>query len=194
MASLLEFDSNERSAVDVSVALLLNAHCTLNNTVNTVSVSNINKQFSSEIVRNNTVGLTVATMHRSKHKLDPSTPTVVLESVFKKYDVDGNMTLEPEEFTRALSDLGVIDQHEQSALFHLADTDNGGSVCFDEFLNLIKSFQFDSILADYEALQFVYETLQKFKEFDADGDGEGYFIFILFRTLFYISYMYIAAS
>ena len=112
-------------------------------------------------------------MHNSQWGLHPETPDVVLTSIFKKYDTDGNSGLDPSEFSRALSDLGVIDKHEQSALFHLADMDNGGNVDAEEFIKLIKSHEFDSILSDHDALEFVYQTYQQFKKYDADGDGQG---------------------
>ena len=97
---------------------------------------------------------------------------MVLQSVFKKYDTDGNGDLDLQEFSRALSDLGVIDETEQKAIFVLADADNGGTVGTAEFIKLVKSHEFDSILSSHEELQFIYQTYKRFQEFDADGNGE----------------------
>ena len=111
-------------------------------------------------------------MHNSQYVLHSDTPDMVLKSVFKKYDTDGNGDLDPEEFARALSDLGVIDETEQETLFALADGDNGGTVGAAEFIKLVKSHEFDTILSSHEELEFVYQTYKKFQEFDYDGNGE----------------------
>ena len=111
-------------------------------------------------------------MHNSQYTLHSKTPDMVLQSVFKRYDTDGNGDLDIQEFSRALSDLGVIDEHEQKAIFVLADADNGGTVGTAEFIKLVKSHEFDSILSSHEELEFIYQTYKRFQEFDADGNGE----------------------
>ena len=90
------------------------------------------------------------------------------------------LKLDMGEFSRALSDLGVIDEHEQHAIFHLADADNGGTVCIDEFIQLIKGHEFDTILANHDSLEFIYQTHKTFKQFDADGNGESYVVLSIY--------------
>eukprot|EP01083_Nonionella_stella_P055718 146873_1 len=111
-------------------------------------------------------------MHNAKYVLHSETPDIVLQSVFKKYDDDGSGELDIEEFSDALNDLGVIDEHEQKAIFHLADADNGGTVCINEFIQLIKGHEFDNILASHDELEFIYQTHKQFEKYDADGNGE----------------------
>jgi len=97
---------------------------------------------------------------------------MVVESMFKFYDKDMNLSLEPYEFARALSDLGITDKHQQSALFHLADIDNDNTVSIAEFTKLIHDHELKSIINDGASLEFVYEMRQTFNQFDVDGDGE----------------------
>ena len=111
-------------------------------------------------------------MHNSQYVLHADTPEMVLKSVFTKYDTDGNGDLDIQEFSRALSDLGVIDEQEQHVLFHLADADNGGSVSSNEFIKLVKQNEFDHILGSHEELEFIYQTHKTFQQYDADGNGE----------------------
>ena len=111
-------------------------------------------------------------MHAAKYKLQAETPDVVLDSVFKQYDKDKNQGLDLPEFRRALSDLGITDDHEQSVLFHLADHDNGGYIDIKEFIGLIKHHEFDSLLSDHDQMEFLWNTWQQFEQYDADGNGE----------------------
>lgn len=111
-------------------------------------------------------------MHAAKYKLQAETPTVVLDSVFQKYDTDHSKGLDLPEFQRALSDLGIIDPHEQTVLFHLADHDNGGYIDIKEFVGLIKDHEFDTLLGDHDQMEFLWNTWQQFEQYDADGNGE----------------------
>eukprot|EP01084_Bolivina_argentea_P231675 390620_1 len=104
--------------------------------------------------------------------LSANTPKMVLESVFKKYDNDNSGKLNFKEFSNALNDLDVTDEEEQQAIFHLADVDNGGNVCIDEFIQLIKAHEFDDILGNNDALKFINETYEQFQQHDSDGNGE----------------------
>eukprot|EP00484_Ammonia_sp_Unknown_P018332 CAMPEP_0197035580 /NCGR_PEP_ID=MMETSP1384-20130603/13333_1 /TAXON_ID=29189 /ORGANISM="Ammonia sp." /LENGTH=491 /DNA_ID=CAMNT_0042465659 /DNA_START=64 /DNA_END=1539 /DNA_ORIENTATION=- len=111
-------------------------------------------------------------MHQSQYTLHPETPELVLRSVFLKYDKDGSKQLNEKEFSFALSDLGIIDQHEQLAIFHLADADNGGTVDIQEFITLIKGHELDVILSNHDSLEFIYQTFNEFQKYDADGNGD----------------------
>ena len=117
-------------------------------------------------------------MHHSQHTLHPDTPDLVLSSIFKKYDTNSNGELDLDEFSNALYDLGISDENTQKALFHLTDTDNGGTIGIDEFIQLVKANEFDTILADHKQIEFVYETYLHFQSIDADKNGECYVIYI----------------
>merc|ERR1712228_134819 len=67
---------------------------------------------------------------------------------------------------------GVIDEKTQKALFHLTDADNGGSICIDEFIQLIKNNEFDTIMGDHNQLEFIYQTHLNFQSIDDDKNGE----------------------
>merc|ERR1712062_665445 len=112
------------------------------------------------------------TMHHSQNALHPDTPVIVLSSIFKKYDANSNGDLDFDEFCQALSDLGVNDETTQKALFHLTDADNGGTIGIDEFIQLVKANEFESIISDQKQLEFIYQTHLHFQSIDADKNGE----------------------
>ena len=118
-------------------------------------------------------------MHAAKYTLHPDTPELVLSSIFKKYDEDNSGELDFEEFSQALDNLGIIDEHAQRALFHLADADNGGTISIDEFIELVKGHEFDEILGNNDKLEFVYQTYRTFQEYDDDGSGDS---FVLYKS------------
>jgi len=111
-------------------------------------------------------------MHTSKSSINPETPELVIKSIFRRYDEDGNGHLDFSEFTNALDDLGIIDEYEQKALFALADADNSKTIEYDEFLTLIKGHDFEYLLSNREDYVFVIETFKTFQEYDQDADGE----------------------
>ena len=112
-------------------------------------------------------------MHTSKSSLHPSTPEIVLKSIFQRYDEDNDGYLNLKEFSDALDDLGIIDEVEQNALFCLADANNAKCVQFEDFLKLIKSNDFELILSSREDYEFVIETYKVFQQCNNNGDGQG---------------------
>eukprot|EP01083_Nonionella_stella_P009837 28156_1 len=111
-------------------------------------------------------------MHASQTAISKSTPEIVLKSVFNRYDIHGTGHLEFDAFALVLEDLGIVGAIEQQALFALADSSNKRTLHFTEFLNLIKSNDFEHILSNQEDYLFVIETYESFLEYDVDRDGQ----------------------
>eukprot|EP01084_Bolivina_argentea_P287526 493381_1 len=105
-------------------------------------------------------------MHKSQSGIHRDTPEIVLKSIFRRYDIDGNGYLDRLEFTNALEDLGIIESMEQDALFALADTNNKKCINYTDFFKLIKSNDFESILSSHTDYEFIIETYIAFQQYD----------------------------
>eukprot|EP01084_Bolivina_argentea_P087687 158361_1 len=110
-------------------------------------------------------------MHASHTAISKMTPEIVLRSVFNRYDIHVTGHLELDAFSLMLEDLGISCAHEQQALFALGDSSNKRTIHFTDFLNLIKSNDFEHILSNQEDYLFVIKTYESFREYDVNRDG-----------------------
>eukprot|EP00930_Biecheleria_cincta_P034610 TRINITY_DN23897_c0_g1_i2.p1 TRINITY_DN23897_c0_g1~~TRINITY_DN23897_c0_g1_i2.p1 ORF type:complete len:972 (+),score=192.10 TRINITY_DN23897_c0_g1_i2:228-2918(+) len=88
---------------------------------------------------------------------------------FKKADDDGTGALEPDEIMHLLTSLGYMPL--RSVIYDLIDTfdtDGGGSLDFDEFVNMMELFR----RAEGFTRQELAEFSEIFKNFDSKNEGE----------------------
>ncbi|XP_012817881.1 calcyphosin-like protein isoform X1 [Xenopus tropicalis] len=86
-----------------------------------------------------------------------------LGRVFRIMDDDGNKTLDFKEFSKGLSDYGVMmDKTETQELFSVFDKDGSGTIDFDEFLVTLRP-PMSNARKDM--------ILQAFRKLDKSGDG-----------------------
>lgn len=57
-----------------------------------------------------------------------------VQEVFKKFDLNGDNTIDKNEVVQVAKELGQeLNQHELNKIFAMLDTNNDGSISFDEF-------------------------------------------------------------
>lgn len=108
-------------------------------------------------------------MQAGRSFFDKDTPTVVIRSLFSKYDTDGNGVLGADELGVLLKeDLGLTS--EQANIYSLViDKDGDRSVSFDEFLFWLKSGERFSNISDVSKYRQMCKAVEIFKQFDKDG-------------------------
>ena len=103
--------------------------------------------------------------------LDEDTPIIVLKSVFKYYDKDGNGKLDMNEFRKYLVNVG-LNGFDDDAINALADDDGDATINFNEFVNLIKKDKIGKIASNTDKFDFLCQISELFKQYDANGDGK----------------------
>ena len=59
-----------------------------------------------------------------------------IKAIFRKYDKDGNESLDWDEFRLLIDELvGEMTLHDKARAFDVADTNHSGRITFDEFIN-----------------------------------------------------------
>ena len=109
-------------------------------------------------------------MQAGRSYFDKDTPTVVLRSLFSKYDTDGNGVLGVDELNTLLKeDLGLTS--EQADIYSLViDKDGSRSISFDEFASWLRSGERFSNVSDISKYQQMCKAVEIFRQFDTDGN------------------------
>eukprot|EP01084_Bolivina_argentea_P310004 536301_1 len=102
--------------------------------------------------------------------LEAHTPVVVLRSIFKQFDDDGNGTLDKQEFNELLSSIGINNQEHKEACALLADENADGVVSEKEFIDWVQKDEIMDIIMDSEKFHTLQKVCAKFKSVDIDGD------------------------
>lgn len=99
---------------------------------------------------------------------DKDAPTLVIRSLFQKYDTDNNGVLTKKELVRFLKeDLGL--STEQINVYTLIlDKDGNQMITFDEFFSWIRSGENFQLINDHSRYSLVCKAVDLFKEFDID--------------------------
>lgn len=99
---------------------------------------------------------------------DKKAPTVVVRSLFDKYDTNGNGKLEEKEMQTLLEgDLGL--DHEKSWVYFLLLDKNGDhDISFEEFSDWLRSEEHFEVLNDKEKFASLCKAFDYFKSFDTD--------------------------
>ena len=99
---------------------------------------------------------------------DKKAPTVVVRSLFDKYDSNGNGKLEEKEMQALLEgDLGL--DHEKSWVYFLLLDKNGDhDISFEEFSDWLRSEEHFEVLNDKEKFDSLCKAFNYFKTFDTD--------------------------
>ena len=110
--------------------------------------------------------------HLGQSRIHQKTPSIVLQSVFLRYDEDNSGTIDEKEFENMMSDMHINDKDDVSMLFKLADKDNDKSITFDEFRFMIKANNLETLLNKKDDFLFIQDAYEAFRKYDYDGDGE----------------------
>ena len=96
----------------------------------------------------------------------------ISELTFKKYDTDGDGSLDTDELHMAILDAGVpMSREDVEVAFRLVDTDGSGRIEFAEFERLWKSDGRFARLKRSEAdMAVLRECIQFFRYYDTNGD------------------------
>ena len=104
--------------------------------------------------------------------LDASAPEMVVRSVFKKYDKDGNGTIAQRELRELLMDLGFYVAAEDIPVILKEIDENGrGTIEMNEFTTWWRSNTRFATLQSPQALERTRQAASYFKYFDQDKCG-----------------------
>ena len=99
---------------------------------------------------------------------DRKAPTVVIRSLFDKYDANRNGTLEVQEMQTLLEgDLG-LNKDQSSIYFLLLDKNGSHDISFEEFQDWLRSGEHFETLNDKSKFRSLSTALHYFKSFDSD--------------------------
>ncbi|XP_033641406.1 calmodulin-like protein 11 [Asterias rubens] len=99
------------------------------------------------------------------------TPTIVLKSIFAKYDKDGSGCLSQDELKdMARQDFGMT-KAQAEAFILLTDKDGNQKISFEEFIEWIRSGDRFSAIDDKSKFYRLQKAITLFKELDKDGSG-----------------------
>ena len=112
--------------------------------------------------------LSSETMQAGLSFFDKKAPTVVVRSLFDKYDTNGNGKLEEKEMQTLLEgDLGL--DHEKSWVYFLLLDKNGDhDISFEEFSDWLRSEEHFEVLNDKDKFDSLCKAFDYFKSFDTD--------------------------
>ena len=100
-------------------------------------------------------------------------PTVVLKSLFGKYDCDGSGYLSKTELVTLLSEDLALDKQDVEAFSLLMDKDASHKISFDEFSKWIQDPNQSGLLMDPTGSKYhiLMKAVEYFKQFDVDQSG-----------------------
>ena len=95
-----------------------------------------------------------------------------VQQAFKKFDADGDGSIDRQELTRALNSSSTkFTQQEINVIFNAADVDKDGAVDYEEFIGLMCPSASDIVTKFRSQYRSIEDVRAAFKRFDADGDG-----------------------
>ena len=102
---------------------------------------------------------------------DNNTPTIVIRSLFDKYDKSGSGTLDAAEINDLLQqDLGF--KKDQAKVYSLLlDKDGDQSISFEEFLAWLRSGERFEVIHDQRRFQTRCKAVELFKTYDTDNSN-----------------------
>jgi Ca2+-binding EF-hand superfamily protein len=99
-----------------------------------------------------------------------SVPTIVLQSLFQKYDTDDSGFLEEKEMKCLLeNDLG-LDASQSEIYTLLLDQDGDHSVSFEDFMNWLRSEERFQNIDNSSRYAILCQAVDYFKSFDVDNN------------------------
>ena len=100
-------------------------------------------------------------------------PTVVLKSLFGKYDIDDSGYLSKTEVVRLLSEDLALNKKEVEAFGLLMDKDASHRISFDEFASWVQHPDQSGLLMDPTGTKYhiLLKAVEYFKQFDVDESG-----------------------
>lgn len=102
---------------------------------------------------------------------DGQVPTIVLKSLFTKYDTDGSGQLNRSELHGLfVQDLG-LSKEQAEAYCYLLDKDGSGSISFEEFNTWLKSGEKFKNINDSSRYHRLNKAVAMFKDYDKDNSG-----------------------
>ena len=102
---------------------------------------------------------------------DPSAPSVVLRSLFYKYDKDGSGQLSKEELVSLFQDDLGFTKEQSDAYSLLLDKDGNNEVSFEEFNGWLKSGEQFKNINDKSRYARLKKAVDLFKSYDKDSSG-----------------------
>lgn len=102
---------------------------------------------------------------------DHNTPTIVIRSLFDKYDKSGTGTLDASELNDLLQkDLGF--KKDQAKVYSLLlDKDGDQSISFEEFLAWLRSGERFEVINDQTRFKTLCKAVELFKTYDKDNSN-----------------------
>lgn len=110
-----------------------------------------------------------------KNYFNESTPKIVIQSLFRKYDSDGNGVLQRQEMLSLLMDDMALEAKKAENVLAEVDKDGDGNVNFEEFFQWLRdSKSLDKINESEASANRYYYTrkaVELFKKYDKDESG-----------------------
>lgn len=110
-----------------------------------------------------------------KNYFNESTPKVVIQSLFRKYDQDGNGVLQKNEMMLLLMEDMGLDAKKSENVFAEVDKDGDGNVNFEEFFRWLRDTKSVEMIneSDAKASRYYYtrKAVDYFKKYDKDQNG-----------------------
>jgi len=95
-----------------------------------------------------------------------------VQEAFKKFDMNGDGSIDREELTKALTSCGQnFTQQEINVIFNEGDVNKDGSVDYEEFIGLMCPSASDIVSKFRSQYKNIEDVRAAFKRFDRNGDG-----------------------
>ena len=101
---------------------------------------------------------------------EKDTPTIVLKSLFSKYDLDQNGHLDKEELYKLLKDDLSMTDEQAETYRHLLDRDGDSLVSFEEFQKWLLSGEKFRTINDKSRYHYLRRAVEMFRQYDTDGN------------------------